>query len=246
MVNGTSQKENRGKPITHRQRQAILDALKSAPDLADGVIAAQAAQVSERLVDRSTVARIRKAEGIPTRQKADARLRAPLDRDGQERVSKLLSRIFVPGIDECYWTSAEPVNGLVPRTVRRGEFRCFWRKGKIDHLWLTPGESREFLDIVGGHMSRGMGQWATVRFLRLERLVARQVELLQAHDFATREGLEPQSLMELRSMLDGGLGPGKKALRGQAFKLLFRHPGLTARVDEFVATVLSELRARAD
>lgn len=149
--------------------------------------------------------------------------------------------MFVPKLEECGWLPAEEPNGLTIRSCVRGEFKYHRKKNQITWIWFTPAEEKQFLDLVLGHLGRSDRRWAESRLRRLRKLVTRQVQMTIGHDFAVQEGMAAIGLTTLRSHLDGGLGLRSAARRGRDYKLVMRHPRLTARVDEFVSWMRGRL-----
>ena len=234
-------RENSGKPVTHQQRQVVADEIRLHPELPDEEIASNVAPKIQRLLHRSTIQRIRNEFSLPKRRDAEANTPTPLTGRNADRVSALLNRLFVPRLDECGWQSSEAPDRLSIRSCVRGEFRIFRRKGRIEWIWLTPDETSQFLDLVLGHLGRADSRLAGTRFRRLRSLVTRQIQLTIGRDFAFREGVEDVALPKLQSYLDGGMRLGWTARRQAGFKLVNRHPRLSARVDEFVSWMQARL-----
>lgn len=125
---------------------------------------------------------------------------------------------------------------------QQGDLYQYRDRSHVSRVWLSPAEEAEFLDLVRGHSGITAGRWTATRYKRLAGLVARQLDLVRWHDHAFMEGIEPESLGSVQHFLAGGLVPGAKQRAAQPFKLVNRHPRLSARVVEFVVGVKSRLR----
>lgn len=235
-------KKNPGTRLTAQQRQVVATEIRGAPFNTDAQIAELATERTGRLVDRSTVNRIRKEIGAPSSGEAIANLPTPLSESDANRLRRLLDRLFVPGLDECGWRSGESRNGSVLRLTRRGSLLLHRDNGRTTRTWLNSNEESELKILISGHLGQIWKAWAVNRYERLSALVARQLDRIQAHDFAYKEGMETDSLIALRSYLDSGMRPGPRTSGSESFKLIFRHPRLMSLVDGFVAWIRATLK----